>query len=704
MKVGIITNHTDRTLESDLQTWAIHKTLDAYGTMPYVIHYHPWNGLQQEEVVRKGLLGKQVIKKDVIQEPSSFISTHVNLLGNAVTIEELYEADFTLDRYISVLDKEYNPHGEENDAYLLKFVKNGAKKMAYGWYLCGETAKSDFSDFESISFQKGGEHTFLTEAQVVNDPLIWIKRKDIEKIKDRLPKREPYLFVDIQKDDESTEKFVQKVQGQQKLELQDIKEKRNDVTYYLAMASGATRIITDTMIGVLVAILYEKPFVYLDTGNHKERITDFLKSMKLLYHVEKDWKQDPVEERFLVREKKGALNRRMIALRVKSLCDLEETLKITTNKQKVDCPVPIQRGDCYGCFACEAACPERAIEMKMDKEGFVYPKVEERLCTNCKKCEEVCIRLKDMNCTEEGYPALYAVKNRNMDVRMKSTSGGVFLELCKEVIENHKGAVVGAAYDKNMNVVVEIADTLEDAERFCGSKYAKADLQGIFVQVKRMLEDGRMVLYTGLPCECAGLRSYLGKEYDNLLIQELICHSAPSPKVFKKYIGYLEKKFGSNVTNFVCRDKRKGWESLEYNTSIQFANGKEVVVNGRRNNYIRAYMNSYLDRISCSRCDFIKEYRVGDLTVGDFEGVQDIMPQFSDDKGVSVVMINTEKGKRLFEQVQESFEKKSITMAEGFYKNHKKVAPYRNERTELLNQIDKEEINALLESYNDLKK
>ena len=704
MKIGIITNHADRRLESDLQTWAIHKTLDAYGTMPYVIHYHPWNGIQKEEVITKGLFKKQVITKEPIQEPSSFIHTHVNLLGNAVTLEELYKEDYVLDRYFSILDKEYNKTGEENDAYLLKFVKHGAKKMAYGWYLGGEKAKGNFDDFESLSVQKGGEHTFQKEVSIVNDPLIWIKRKDIERIKDKLPKTKPYLFVDVERKEDSICEFVQKVAKNQQLEIKDIENERNDVTYYLGVAAGATRIVTDSIVGILVAILYEKPFVYLNTGNHKDRILSFLKSMKLLYHVEENWEQEPDEKRFVVREKKGVLNRRIIALRRKSLYDLEETLKITTNEQKVECPISIKRGECYGCFACESVCPEHAIEMQVDKEGFAYPKVDERLCTNCGKCEETCIRKKDMNVMEENYPLFYAVKNRDIETRMKSTSGGVFLELAKEMIENQQGVVVGARYDKNMCVVVDIADTMEEAERFCGIKYSKAQLQGIFVQVKRMLDGGRNILYTGLPCECAGLRSYLGKEYENLFIQEVFCHSAPSPVVFQKYMQYLEKRFHSRVTNFGCRDKRNGWEEKEYSVSIQFENGKELVVNGRRNNYIRAYMNSYLDRPSCSKCAFVKEYRAGDLTVGDFYGVQEMLPQFSDGKGVSIVMINTEKGKKMWEQIQKNFDIEPITLEQGFHKNHKKASPYRNERAELFNQIDKEQINVLLESYNDLKK
>lgn len=703
MKIGIITNHADRTLESDLQTWAIHKTLDAYGSAPYVIHYHPWDGQVNKE--KKGLFHKKTVTTQKITQPSSFINTHVNLLGNAETLEELYQEDFRLDAYISILDREYNPKGEENNAYLLNFIKGEETKIAYGWDLHGERAKGDFSQFESLSVQKGAEHTFSKEVPVVNDPLIWIKRKDIEKIKDRIPKEQPFVFVDVEKWDDSVMAFSKKVAKKQQLALKNIKENRNDVTYYLAVASQATKIVTDSMIGVLVAVLYEKPFVYLNTGNHKNRIMNFLTEMGILYHVEDQWDQEPQEERFAIREKKGALNRKMIALRRQSLSDLEETLQITKNGQKVECPVNITRGDCYGCFACEAVCPEHAIEMQMDKEGFVYPKVEERLCTGCGKCNEVCIRRKDNNVTEDSYPLIYGAVNKDLAVRMKSTSGGVFPALCKEMIEKQNGVVLGSRYDRTMHVVTEIADTMEEAEKFYGVKYAKTDLKGIFIQVKRMLKDGKKVLYSGLPCECAGLRAYLKKDYDNLIIQEVLCHSAPSPKVFEKYMAYLSKKFGSPVVNFVCRDKRNGWDMEQYQVCIQFENGQEMCVNGRKNNYMRAYHNSYLDRPSCSRCQFMKGYRAGDITVGDFLGAEEVFPSlYEDQKGVSLVLINTEKGKKFFENVKEQFTLKETTMAVAFRKNHKKPAEYRNERTELLNRIDEQGIDALLLSYNDLRK
>lgn len=706
MKIGIITNHADRTLESDLQTWAIHKTLDAYGQFPYIIHYHPFYGTIQEKEMTQGFFQKKVRKSSVIAEPSAFISTHVNLLGNSQTLEELKQEDFRLDTYISILDKEYNQYGQEDDAYCLTFVKGKAKKMMYGWDLNGEKVKSDVTQIDSLSVQKGNENIFTKQVPVVQDPLIWIKQKDIEEIKDSVINKQPFLFVDIEQLEESLLDYANQLSKQKRLAIKQIKkEKRSDVTYYLGLATRSDGIVTDSIIGVLVAILYEKPFVYIKNGNHEKRILSLLTQLELLYHVEHDWKRKPDDEVFLVREKKGLLTWKMNKIRVKSLSDFEDMLHITDKNDHVACPIDITKGQCYGCFACEAICKEHAIEMKVDKEGFVYPKVEEKLCTNCKECQAVCLRFGNRSVKEEGYPLIYAAINKEDSIRMKSTSGGVFPALCKETIEQRKGVVVGSRYDRKMKVVTGIADTMEEVEQFYGVKYSKTELQGIFVQVKRLLDNGTYVLYSGLPCECAGLRAYLKKDYDNLLIQELLCRSTASPKVFHKYIKYLEKRFGSQVTNFVCRDKKNGWGTYKYDLLIQFKNGKEKRTKGRKNDYIRAYNNFYLNRPSCSQCQFIKEYRVGDITVGDFLGGAEVYPElFQDRKGVSLLMLNTEKGKRFFECVKEQFVLQETTMKIAFQKNHKQVAPYRNERTELLNRMDQESINSLLLSYNDLKK
>lgn len=686
--------------------------LDAYGISPYVLHYHPWNGSDANETVGiKGFFRKKEVIKHRVQQPSSFINTHVNLLGNAETIEELKQGNYQMDYYISILDQLYNDSGVEDDAYLLKFAEEGAKKIAYGWDLKGKEAEGDFQDFLSLSVQAGSEKIFHKvenkEALIVNDPIFWMSKKEIDQNRDKITKSNPYIFVDVKDTDEKVKIFAKKAAIQQKMEVRmpSNEKERNDVTRYLALASRADRIITDTIPALVIAILYGKPFVYLNTEVYHKRARAFLRKMKMSYHVVEDWGMEPKEESFAVREKKDALKKRFIDLKTESLCMLEEALGLTHNEEIVECPTGIKRKECYGCFACKEICPTHAIDMKEDKEGFKYPQVNEEKCIDCGACTKACIRLKDMNSIkEEPYPYVYAAYSKNLDIRMGSSSGAMFPEFCREVIENQHGVVVGVHYDKNMHVISDIADTMEEVKEFYGSKYVKSDFEGIFPKVQKLLKEGKMVLYSGLPCECAALRSYLRKDYENLMIQEILCHSGPSPKVFEKYMKFLGTKFKSPVTNFVFRDKSTGWEVGKYSTRIEFADGQELLVNGRRNNYLRAFSNSFLDRPSCSNCQFIKGYRSGDITVGDYWGIKDVDESMYDGKGVSFVLINTETGKKFWDLVKDRFELRESDLDSAFRKNHNRPARFRSERTQLLNRIDQENIDELLGYYNDLKK
>lgn len=668
MKIGIVINHDDNTIESDLQTWALHKTLNGYGFFPYVIHYHPK-------------------RKDQVSNPSSFLFTHVNLLGNAETLEELKQSYLPMDCYISVYDELYQKGKKEDDFYSLKFVENSVQKIAYGWYVKSKKRKSIIKNFEQVSFQRCSSKMEIKEPTIVSDPIIWMKRKEVEGLRDELPTQEPFLFYDIAKTDSRIEEMVHQIANEKQLKLINGKKFRKDVTRYLAWASQGNVIITDTMIGVYMAILYEKPFIYLETDHHKNRVLPLLRQLKLLYHVQKQTDQI-TDEALYVREKVGSLNRKMIALRQKSLLQLESILKLTNQEEMVSAPIPIQRKECYGCYACASVCPSHALTMEMDREGFYYPKVDEEKCQQCKLCEAVCIRLKDMNMREKEFPILYKVC-QNQEQEEKAS---IFTALSRKVIEKG-GVVFGSKYDSSMNIVMSAAENKEELKDFIGTKYGKTELQGIFSQVKKYLEQGKIVLYSGVSCECAGLRSYLGKSYDNLILYEVFCRSTASPKIFEKYINYLQKKFKHKVTNFCFYEEIDGKTDL---LQIEFEGREPLTVKSKKNYYMQTFYKTYLNRPSCSQCQFTTEQPVGDIVV---KNVYDEKKE--ETKYARRVSIETKKGKEWFECIQSAFQVERLEQNDNNKKYDRKPVAYKNERTELFNQIETVEINGLLQKFYD---
>lgn len=668
MKIGIVINHDDNTIESDLQTWALHKTLNGYGFFPYVIHYHPK-------------------RKDQVSNPSSFLFTHVNLLGNAETFEELKQSYLPMDCYISVYDELYQKGKKEDDFYSLKFVENSVQKIAYGWYVKSKKRKSIIKNFEQVSFQRCSSKMEIKEPTIVSDPIIWMKRKEVEGLRDELPTQEPFLFYDIAKTDSRIEEMVHQIANEKQLKFINGKKFRKDVTRYLAWASQGNVIITDTMIGVYMAILYEKPFIYLETDHHKNRVLPLLRQLKLLYHVQKQTDQI-TDEALYVREKVGSLNRKMIALRQKSLLQLESILKLTNQEEMVSAPIPIQRKECYGCYACASVCPSHALTMEMDREGFYYPKVDEEKCQQCKLCEVVCIRLKDMNMREKEFPILYKVC-QNQEQEEKAS---IFTALSRKVIEKG-GVVFGSKYDSSMNIVMSAAENKEELKDFIGTKYGKTELQGIFSQVKKYLEQGKIVLYSGVSCECAGLRSYLGKSYDNLIFYEVFCRSTASPKVFEKYINYLQKKFKHKVINFRFYEEIDGKTDI---LQIEFEGREPLTVKSKKNYYMQTFYKTYLNRPSCSQCQFTTEQPVGDIVV---KNVYDEKKE--ETKYARRVSIETKKGKEWFECIQSAFQVERLEQNDNNKKYDRKPVAYKNERTELFNQIETVEINGLLQKFYD---
>ncbi|MCR5213889.1 MAG: Coenzyme F420 hydrogenase/dehydrogenase, beta subunit C-terminal domain [Eubacterium sp.] len=313
--------------------------------------------------------------------------------------------------------------------------------------------------------------------------------------------------------------------------------------------------------------------------------------------------------------------------------------------------IDIQRSEeCCGCTACVNACPLNCIEMRADKEGFYYPHVDMDKCIDCHKCEKVCPVI---NSPQVGAkpPAILARTN-NKKILGRSTSGGVFTQIALEIVKEG-GVVYGVIYDDNFMVCHERISDVKDIPKLSGSKYVQSDLGSVFSKVKSDVDAGLKVAFCGTPCQVAGLKNYLGKDYENILLVDLVCHGVPSPKLWKDYVDYLQKKNGKlKYVNF--RSKRLG-----YHVSVMeevFENGKRQIGSARTNLMSKCFFKNVADRPICYECPFKTVSRVSDITIFDGWHAPDYVSGLKDDdKGYTIILQHSDKWKS-FINIDKCFE------------------------------------------------
>lgn len=304
--------------------------------------------------------------------------------------------------------------------------------------------------------------------------------------------------------------------------------------------------------------------------------------------------------------------------------------------------------DCCGCTACASICAHDAITMKPDALGFLYPEVDKDKCVDCGLCEKVCA-FNDHYDTSLNLekPLAYGARHKDMNEVETSRSGAAFIAISDYILEQG-GVVYGAGYTDHFRVVHKRAATKEERDEFKGSKYVQSDMTGVFRQVKKDLRDGLTVLFSGTPCQTSGLNSYVGKRLrENLFLVDIVCHGVPSPYMWRDYIAYLEKKQGSPIVWVNFRDKQKyGWAA--HHETFKFKNG------GGKMSFTYLFYKHIMFRKSCGNCHFTNIKRPSDITIADFWGWENTDSAFNaDNKGVSLVLLNTEKGRKLFDAVQD---------------------------------------------------
>ena len=323
-----------------------------------------------------------------------------------------------------------------------------------------------------------------------------------------------------------------------------------------------------------------------------------------------------------------------------------------------------EKEECCGCSACYNICPANAITMKEDSKGFKYPIIDKEKCTNCNLCEKVCPILNNKKIKNE--PVAYACINNDETIRMQSTSGGIFSLLAQKIMEED-GMVIGAGFDEQFNVNHILVDNVQDLYKIRMSKYVQSNIGEMYKDTKKILEEGKKVLFTGTPCQVEGLKSFLIKDYDNLYTQDIICHGVPSPKIWNLYKDYRKNKDNEkNIEKVEFRNKDKSWKEYFLKFSYQDTDYKEYP---NKDIFMKLFLSNIILRDSCYNCSFKKKSRLSDITLADFWGVNKVLPNMDDDKGTSLVIVNSTKGEELFNDIQRNIKFEKVSLDEAIKYN-----------------------------------
>lgn len=357
--------------------------------------------------------------------------------------------------------------------------------------------------------------------------------------------------------------------------------------------------------------------------------------------------------------------------------------------------------DCFNCTACATACPRKCITMKNDdNDGYIYPHINREECISCGKCKNVCINLNSDKLQNEIKEA-YVLYSKDSKTRITSSSGGISSILMEYTIYNN-GVVYGVSYNKELIATHTRATTIEECKLFRGSKYVRSNIINIFDTVVNDLKNGKLVLFTGTPCQVAALKSIVNKELQNkLILCEIMCDSVASPMLFQKFKAEVEKKYSKKIKDINFRSKVNGAHNKSM--EIQFLDGSNEILESRLNNLYSEYMQIFgcglSAPMSCQNCKF--EYinkRTSDFTIGDYWGKEKILED--DNKGISLMLINTQKAKNIFEgYIKDKVTYKEVKIMQALDNNH--ISNKRNilNKEQFMSDFEKSTFDELAKKY-----
>ena len=357
---------------------------------------------------------------------------------------------------------------------------------------------------------------------------------------------------------------------------------------------------------------------------------------------------------------------------------------------------------CCGCNACGDICPHLAITFKTDIEGFWYPEIDREKCVDCGLCDRVCPELHISDLKKNDYPKpvrTIAAVNKNMQIRWDSTSGGAFSALADEMYRQG-GYVSGAIYNDDFSVRNYISNNSEDLIKLRSSKYLQSRADGLYKTIRELLKKGEKVLACGTPCQMAALRSFLNKDYENLIIVDFICRGVNSPKVYRKYLDSLERRYGGKVIYVKAKNKELGWRNLT--RKVVFDNGAVYYGVSMVDDFRRGYHTNVYCRPSCYACQYKGFPRMADITIADYWGIEKVDKNLDNNIGTSMILLNSKKGEEYFEKVKDMLEWRDTSFESilpGNVALTKSIGQPKIDRKQFFTDLDKGTFEEVTEKY-----
>ncbi len=416
---------------------------------------------------------------------------------------------------------------------------------------------------------------------------------------------------------------------------------------FVWLIEHAQIIFTDSFHGAALSINLQKPFVVFERDEGGTSMASRISSVLKIVGLEN--RKFPLQnDEILTSIDYSKTNDTIAKERIKLESYLKESLEQVKDSKRL--PLLASRYHCTGCGACVSVCPVQALTMKADHEGFLYPKLDSTKCVACHRCEKACSADNPQPAITISYPKAYWAYTKSTDICQSSSSGGIFTLFADEILQKG-GVVFGAGLDAQFNVVHLKIDTSDEITRLKTSKYVQSDTSGIYKEVQDELKADHSVFFTGTPCQVAALRSYLGKEYTNLITQDIICHGVPSPGVWQGYLDQVHRFTGKTIKSISFRDKTVGWN--DFSMKVQYVDGSSYRELAIKDPFERAFLANLILRPACHQCQYKTLQRFSDITLADYWGVETVHPELKNQQGVSLVLIQSAKGQELFEKITE---------------------------------------------------